>query len=54
VDDVLNQVAIMGARSKGQDRAICLTENLFCNAAQKQLGDAVSSMCADDKEIRPG
>jgi hypothetical protein len=41
----------MGARSNGQDWTICLTEDLFCNGAEKQLGYAVSSVCADDEEI---
>ena len=28
-----------------------MTEDLFRNGAEEQLGDAVSSVCADDEEI---
>jgi hypothetical protein len=41
----------VGVRSKGQDRAIRLTENLFCNGAEKQLADAASSVCAYENKI---
>jgi hypothetical protein len=44
--------AVIGVRPKGQDRTICLTEDLLCHGAKKQLGYAVSSVCADDEEIR--
>src|SRR5208282_2737935 len=43
--------AAIGVWPKGQDWTICLTENLLCNGAEKQLGYAVSSVCADDEEI---
>ena len=43
--------AAIGARPNGQDRTICMTEDLFRNGAEEQLGDAVSSVCADDEEI---
>jgi len=36
---------------KDQDWTICLTEDLFCNGAEKKLGYAVSPVCADDEEI---
>ena len=44
--------AAIGVWPKGQDWTICLAENLLCNGAEKQLGYAVSSVCADDEEIR--
>src|ERR1700693_2868865 len=43
--------AVIGVRPKGQDRTICLTEDLSRNGTKKQLGYAVSSVCADDEEI---
>ena len=46
-----NPGAAIGVWPKGQDRTICMTEDLFRNGAEEQLGDAVSSVCADDEEI---
>ena len=43
--------AAIGVWPKGQDWTICLTENLLCNGAEKQLGHAVSSVGTDDEEI---
>jgi hypothetical protein len=36
---------------KRQDWTRCLTENLFCARAEKQLGYAMPSVRADDEEI---
>src|ERR1017187_3255387 len=43
--------AAIGVWPKGQDWTICLAENLLCDGAEKQLGYAVPSVCADDEEI---
>ena len=52
VEDVPNQGRSSERGPKVKTGQYCLTENLFCNGAEKQLGYAVSSVCADDEEIR--
>src|SRR5208282_4653133 len=41
----------IGVWPKGQNWTVCLAENLLRNGAEKQFGNAVSSVRADDKEI---
>ena len=43
--------AAIGVRPDGQDRTICMTEDLFRNRAEEHLANAFSTMRADDEEI---
>jgi hypothetical protein len=44
--------AAIGVRPNGQDRTTCMTKDVFRDGAEEQLAYAVSSVCADDQEIR--